>query len=145
MRLIVRNCKRLYAHLLVTTELSKQLDTQGLKLAAPASKAIVNAISVRKDNAVICVDAKGKTEADAELRDSENVPLNDDIGAYFDREVLPYAPDAWIDSSKEKIGYEIPFTRHFYKYIPPRPLEEIDAELNQLVSEIQILLKEIEK
>jgi type I restriction enzyme M protein len=66
---------------------------------------------------------------DADLRDTENVPLGEDVNAYFAREVLPHAPDAWIDDEKTKIGYEIPFNRHFYVFKPPRPLSEIDAEL----------------
>ena len=73
------------------------------------------------------------------------MPLKDDITAYFAREVLPHVPDAWIDDTKTKIGYEIPFTRHFYEYVPPRPLEEIDADLNELVTEIMDLLREVEQ
>jgi hypothetical protein len=73
--------------------------------------------------------AKGKPMADSSLRDTENVPLGEDIDAYFKREVLPHAPDAWIDADKTKVGYEIPFNRHFYVFKPPRPLAEIDAEL----------------
>ena len=71
------------------------------------------------------------------------MPLKDDVQAYFEREVLPHVPDAWIDHEKTKVGYEIPFNRHFYKYVPPRPLEEIDAELKTLSREIMALLKEI--
>jgi type I restriction enzyme M protein len=74
------------------------------------------------------------------VRDSEDVPLKEDVQAYFDREVRPYLVDAWIDEGRTKIGYEIPFTRHFYEYVPPRPLEEIDAEISQLESEISALL-----
>jgi type I restriction enzyme M protein len=70
----------------------------------------------------------GSPEPDADLRDTENVPLKEDIQAYFEREVLPHAPDAWIDDDKTRKGYEIPFTRHFYRFVPPRPLEEIDAD-----------------
>jgi type I restriction enzyme M protein len=91
----------------------------------------------------IVVDKKGRPVADATLRDSENVPLQDDIEAYFRREVLPHVPDAWIDPSKTKVGYEIPFNRYFYRYTPPRPLEEIDAELQQLGREIMALLAEV--
>jgi type I restriction enzyme M protein len=65
------------------------------------------------------------------------------VDDYIQREVLPYVPDAWVDYSRTKIGYEIPLTRHFYKYVPPRPLEEIDAEVKNLESEIQRLLGEI--
>jgi type I restriction enzyme M protein len=73
--------------------------------------------------------AKGKPVADAALRDTENVPLSEGVGTYFKREVLPHAPDAWIDDEKTKVGYEIPFNRYFYVFKPPRPLSEIDAEL----------------
>src|SRR5690606_28114428 len=78
---------------------------------------------------------KGEPEPDPDLRDFENVPLDEDIHEYLSREVLPHVPDAWIDETKTKIGYEIPFTRHFYVYQPPRPLAEIDAELKALESE----------
>ena len=67
------------------------------------------------------------------------------IEGYFKAEVLPHAPDAWIDEKKTKVGYEIPFTRHFYKYVPPRPLAEIDADLEAQVAKILILLKEVEE
>lgn len=86
---------------------------------------------------------KGKKQPDSSLRDTENVPLKDDIQTYFEREVLPHVPDAWIDHDKTKVGYEIPFIRHFYKYVPPRPLEVIDAELKEVSAEIMDILKEI--
>ena len=88
-------------------------------------------------------DVKGAPLPDPDLRDYENVPLDEDVNAYFAREVLPHVPDAWIDHDKTKIGYEIPFTRHFYVYTPPRPLAEIDAELRDLESQIQKLLGEV--
>lgn len=81
-------------------------------------------------------------EPDADLRGFENVPLKDDIDAYFEREVRPHVPDAWMDRSKDKIGHEINFNHHFYKYTPPRPLEVIDAELKQAEDEILRLLRE---
>jgi type I restriction enzyme M protein len=80
--------------------------------------------------------AKGQPQADSSLRDTENVPLSEDVETYFEREVLPHVPDAWIDHSKTKKGYEIPFNRHFYVFTPPRPLEEIDAELKQVTDRI---------
>jgi type I restriction enzyme M protein len=86
---------------------------------------------------------KGQPQPDSSLRDTENVPLKGDIQAYFEREVLPHVPDAWIAHDKTKVGYEIPFNRHFYKYVPPRPLEEIDADLKQLSAEIMGLLQEV--
>lgn len=86
---------------------------------------------------------KGQPQPDSALRDTENVPLKDNIHAYFEREVKPHVPDAWIDHDKTKVGYEIPFNRHFYKYIPPRPLEAIDADLKALSAEIMVLLQEV--
>ena len=84
---------------------------------------------------------KGKPQPDAQLRDTENVPLAEDVGEYFKREVLPHAPDAWIDPDKTKVGYEIPFNRHFYVFKPPRPLGEIDAELKQTTDRILDMIK----
>jgi type I restriction enzyme M protein len=88
---------------------------------------------------------EGGYEPDADLRDFENVPLKDDIDVHFEREVRPHVPDAWMDRSKDKVGYEINFNRHFYKYTPPRPLEEIDEELKQAEAEIMRLLNEVTK
>jgi len=85
----------------------------------------------------------GKPAADADLRDTENVPLKEDIKEYFNREVIPYAPDAWIDEKKTKIGYEIPFTRYFYKYVPPKPSEEIMAEIKELEKSLEGVLEGI--
>jgi type I restriction enzyme M protein len=79
---------------------------------------------------------KGKPVADANLRDTENVPLSEDVETYFQREVLPHAPDAWIDHEKTTVGYEIPFNRHFYVFKPPRPLAEIDKELKGVTDRI---------
>jgi type I restriction enzyme M protein len=86
---------------------------------------------------------KGKPQADSKLRDTENVPLKEDVATYFKREVLPHAPDAWIDHEKTKVGYEIPFNRHFYVFKPPRPLTEIDADLRGVVGRIQAMLSEV--
>lgn len=80
---------------------------------------------------------KGKVQADPKLRDTENIPLSEDVAEYMKREVLPYAPDAWIDESKTKIGYEIPFTRYFYEYTPPAPSEELKREILQIESELK--------
>lgn len=88
---------------------------------------------------------KGQPQPDATLRETENVPLKENIQEYFKLEVLPHAPDAWIDESKSKIGYEIPFTRHFYEYKPPRSLASIDLDLKKVIGEIQGLLSEISK
>ncbi len=84
---------------------------------------------------------KGKPQPDSSLRDTENVPLKEDIDAYFRREVLPHVPDAWIDHEKTKVGYEIPFNRHFYVFKPPRPLAEIDAELKQVTDRIVEMIR----
>jgi type I restriction enzyme M protein len=114
-----------------------------LKLPAPILKAILSALSERDDTADVCTDTKGHPEPDADLRDTENVPLKEDVAAYVAREVLPHVPDAWIDESKTKIGYEIPFTRHFYEYKPLRPLAEIEGEIRALEAEIQRMLGEV--
>jgi type I restriction enzyme M protein len=84
---------------------------------------------------------KGKPQPDPKLRDTENVPYTEDVGEYFKREVLPHAPDAWIDPEKTKVGYEIPFNRHFYVFKPPRPLAEIDAELKATTDRILDMIK----
>jgi type I restriction enzyme M protein len=83
---------------------------------------------------------KGKPQPDASLRDTENVPLSEDIETYFKREVLPHVPDAWIDHEKTKVGYEIPFNRHFYVFEPPRPLDEIDADLKACTDRILTMI-----
>jgi type I restriction enzyme M protein len=84
---------------------------------------------------------KGKPQPDSSLRDTENVPLSEDVESYFKREVLPHAPDAWIDHDKTKVGYEIPFNRHFYVFQPPRELAEIDAELKQTTDRIKEMIE----
>ena len=83
---------------------------------------------------------KGKPVPDAGLRDTENVPLHENVETYFKREVLPHAPDAWIDHEKTKVRYEIPFNRHFYVFKPPRPLAEIDAELKGVTDRILTMI-----
>ncbi|UZJ24518.1 type I restriction-modification system subunit M [Rhodococcus antarcticus] len=138
------------------------LKNAGLVLGAPASKALWLALSERDETAEICLDAKGKAEPDTSLRDTENIPFgwappgktgnsrhgedhrDEVIKAYYDYEVKPHVPDTWIDHAKTKTGYEVPFHRHFYKYVPPRPLEEIDTDLDVLVKEILVLLQEVE-
>jgi type I restriction enzyme M protein len=86
---------------------------------------------------------KGKAQPDSALRDTENVPLTDDVAAYFQREVLPHAPDAWIDEEKSKVGYEIPFNRQFYVFEPPRSLHAIDEELKTVTASIMKMLEEL--
>ena len=85
--------------------------------------------------------AKGKPMPDSALRDTENVPLAEAIATYFRREVLPHAPDAWIDESKTKVGCEIPFNRHFYVFEPPRDLAEIDADLLAVTDRIKAMIE----
>ena len=116
---------------------------RGLKLPATLLKAILSALSERDETADICMDSDGNPEPDPELRDYENVPLKEDIQEYMEREVLPHVTDAWVDESKTKVGYEINFNRHFYRYTPPRPLEEIEADLRQIEAEIAGLLEEV--
>jgi type I restriction enzyme M protein len=108
----------------------------------PFNKALREVVGVRDPEGEVQT-VKGEKEPDPELRDYENVPLEEDVDEYLRREVLPHVPDAWIDHSKTKVGYEIPFTRHFYVYNPPRPLAEIDAELKALEAEIQGLLGDV--
>jgi type I restriction enzyme M protein len=100
--------------------------------------------SERDPNANVCTGMRrARPEADSELRDTESVPLNETIEAYFKREVLPHVPDAWIDSNKTKVGYEVPLTREFYVYTPPRELEEIEGEIAGLEQEIMAMLKDV--
>jgi type I restriction enzyme M protein len=126
-------------------------------------KALWDVLAVRDENAPIITNRKGEPEPDPDIRDNENVPLPSEtvvwavdpterlksltfrsaVDEYMESEVVPYVPDAWVDHDKTKIGYEIPLTRHFYKYVPPRPLAEIDTEIKALEAEIQELLREV--
>jgi type I restriction enzyme M protein len=115
----------------------------GVRLSAPELKAVLAALSERDEEAQICRDRDGNPEPDADLRDTESVPLKEDIADYFKREVLPHVPDAWIDESKTKVGYEIPLNRHFYRYEPPRPLDVIESDIKTLEQEIMGLLAEL--
>jgi type I restriction enzyme M protein len=149
-------------------DLDKGLKAAGVKVAGPVYKAILAALSERDPTADICSDAKGNPEPDPELRDTESVPLpakitlplpigyedkadntklvglvRDHCIAYFEKEVKPHWPEAWIDFSKTKVGYEIPINRHFYIYEAPRPLAEIEQDIKQLEGEILQMLKEV--
>ncbi|MGW0889007.1 type I restriction-modification system subunit M [Micrococcus luteus] len=126
-------------------DLKKALKEHGVTAGAPLVKALTGAIGVHDPEAEMVRNKKGEPEPDTSLRDTELVPFGRDIHEYFEAEVAPHVPGAWIDESKTKIGYEIPFTRLFYTYVPPRPLEEIDAELKQLTAEIIELLQEVER
>jgi type I restriction enzyme M protein len=122
-----------------------------LALPAPIQKAILSALSERDDTAEICSDKDGHPEADSELRDTENVPLSEAIETFFDREVKPHVPESWIntairdhkDGEVGKVGYEINFNRYFYKYVPPRPLEEIEADIKTIEQDILAMLREV--
>ena len=151
--------------------LDAALERADLKLPAPVRKAILTALSERDETAAICRekdDPKGVPEPDSDLRDTENVPLPSDCklplplaygdkpdpdevvkrvrahcDAYFEREVKPHVQDAWVDYNKTKVGFEIPFNRHFYKYQPPRPLEKIEADIKAVEKDILELLREV--
>jgi type I restriction enzyme M protein len=122
-----------------------------VKVPAPIKKAILATLSQRDESADVCIDKDGNPEPDPDLRDYENVPLKEDIYEYFDREVKPHVPDAWIDENKRDkkdgevgiVGYEIPLTRHFYEYKPPRPLEEIEADIKTIEKDIVRMLAEV--
>jgi type I restriction enzyme M protein len=113
------------------------------KVAAPIRKAILAALSERDETAEICLAADGKPEPDTELRDNENVPRTEEIATYFERQVKPHLPDAWVDTEKTVDGYEVPFTRHFYQYTSLRPLAEIEAEIRQVEEEIGRMMGEV--
>ena len=145
----------------IVKALGPRIAGAGVPLAA--QKALWSALAVRDDSATFVTDRRGNPESDSDLRDQENVPLppvpvsfEEDptarfstieyraaVDDYMRDEVLPYVPDAWVDHDKTKIGYDIPLTRHFYRYIPPRPLAEIDAEIRELEDQIQELLAEV--
>lgn len=122
-----------------------------VKLTAAQFKLVQKHVAEHNDGATICTDKKGNPEPNPDLRDYENIPLKEDIQTYFEREVLPHVPNAWIDQSKTDhkdglpglVGYEIPFNRHFYEYTPPRDLVEIDADLDEVTADILELLKEV--
>ena len=123
----------------------------GLKLPSPVRKAVLSTLSERDPAAEICRDRGSKPEPDPELRDTERVPLAEDVNAFFEREVSPHVPDAWIDESKRDakdgevgvIGYEINFNRYFYRYSPPRPLEDIETDIRHIEADIVQMLREI--
>jgi Type I restriction-modification system methyltransferase subunit len=122
-----------------------------MKLSAAVTKAILSALSERDETASICRDKNGNPEPDPELRDTESVPLSERIETFFDREVKPHVPDAWIDTAKRDpkdgdvglVGYEINFNRYFYRYTPPRPLEEIEADIREIETDIMRMLAEV--
>ena len=129
-------------------EISKKVTS---KLTASNLKLLQKHLSEHDEEAELVKDSKGKLVANADLRDYENVPLNQDINEYFQKEVIPHVPLAWIDETKTDakdglvgiVGYEIPFNRHFYEYVPPRELAVIDEELETLTKEILEILHEV--
>jgi len=143
--------------------LDAAVEKAGLKLPAPARKAVFGALSERDETAAICRDKDGNPEPDPELRDTESVllPAGDDpadaegvsasVRAFFDREVKPHVPDAWIETSRRDpkdghvglVGYEINFNRYFYRYTPPRPLEEIEADIREIERDLLTMLREV--
>jgi type I restriction enzyme M protein len=148
--------------------LEEALKSAGIKATAALRKDFLSALSERDRTADICIDSKGNPESDPELRDTESVPLPPNIPlplpigydkdadntelvdlvrahceAYFAKEVKPHWPDAWIDFSKTKVGYEIPINRHFYVYEAPRPLAEIEQDIKTLEGQILTMLREV--
>jgi len=129
--------------------LAASLAAAQVKISAPLRKAILAALAERDETAEICRDITGNPEPDPDMRDTENVPLAEDVNTFFEREVKPHVPEAWInkdvrdekDGQVGKVGYEINFNRYFYEYRPPRPLAEIESELRELESEIAEMLK----
>ena len=140
--------------------MQKALASADADTPAALLKAVTDALAVRDPEAPVITDRAGDPKPDPDLRDNENVPLPElsvayepepaarletieyrtAVYDYLETEVHPYVPDAWHDPAKTRIGYEIPLTRHFYTYTPPRPLHEIDAEIRALEAEIQKVL-----
>jgi type I restriction enzyme M protein len=131
--------------------LAKAAKKAGLTLTAPVVKAILSALSESDETAEVCRDKDGNAEPDPELRDTESVPLAESVEAFFEREVKPHVADAWIDTGKRDgkdgqvgiVGYEINFNRYFYQYTPPRPLEEIEADIKAIEADIVRMLSEV--
>lgn len=122
---------------------AKELKKESISIKAPVKKAILNALSEKDETAEICRDKNGNPEPDSELRDTEQIPVKEDIKNYFEREVLPFAPDAWIDEDKTKVGYEIPFTKYFYKYEELGDADETLNEIKTLGNSIQESIKSL--
>lgn len=120
-------------------------DKRQVSLKSPIMKAILSALSERDEDAEVCKDSEGNIEPDPKLRDYENVPLLENIDEYFKREVVPHVPDAWMDRSKDKVGYEINFTKEFYTYAPLRSIEEIQKDILALEKETEGMMQEVLK
>ena len=131
--------------------LKVEVKARGMKIRAPLQKVIITALSERDKDAAVCLNAKGIAEHDGDLRDTERIPLGENIDAYMEKEVWPHVPDAWVNEGATdkttgevgKVGYEINFNRYFYVYTPPRPLEEIEGEILQLQTQINDLMGQL--
>jgi len=126
-----------------TEKVKASFKRTGVKVPAALFGKVLMALAERDESVDVCTDSKGNVEPDSALRDYENVPLTEDVAAYMAREVLPHVPDAWVDESKTKVGYEIGLNRYFYTYTAPRPLAEIEGELKQIEQEIADMLAEV--
>lgn len=126
-----------------TKIIKNSFKTKGINIAAALLKSILQVLGEKDETAEVCKNAKGEMETDSDLRDTETVPLKDNITEYMKREVLPHVPDAWVDESKTKVGYEVPFTRHFYKYKPLRSSEIIMEDIKELEKSIADRLKNL--
>jgi type I restriction enzyme M protein len=113
----------------------------GFKIPAVILKVILMVLAERDETADICTDAKGNPEPDPELRDFENIPLKADVDEYMKREVLPHVPDAWVDESKTKTGYEIPLTRYFFRYRQHDPIEQIEYSIKQAITALHSMIE----
>lgn len=123
--------------------LASAFAASSVKLGRTLARKITGALAARDDNGEIDRDSKGRPQADPELRDYEDVPLDQDVQSWFEHEVLPHAPDAWIGEPEPRTGYIIPFARYFLEPQPVRPLEEIDREIRNLERESQSLLAQL--
>lgn len=124
-------------------DLKTRLDQAGLKLTPAVLRTVLAELGEHDDHGELVTKRNGDPEPNTELRDTENVPWHQDIHHYLEDEVTPFIPDAWIDESKTKEGVDIPFTRHFYQYTPPRPLEEIDRDLDEVLGRIRQRLEQV--
>ena len=131
------------------TQFSEVLDSTAknakLRLNRKLRAAILSALGERDPTAEPCLDDKGNTQPDPDLRDTETIPLKESIDQYLANEVFPHVPDAWPDHNKTKIGYEVPLNRQFYVYEPPRQLADIESNLQALENEIADLMAEVTK
>ena len=131
--------------------LDAAIKSSGLRVSVAVRRAILDNLGERDDSAAICLDDEGNPETDPDLRDTENVPLGENVQAFFDREVKPHFPDAWVNDSVRDdkdgevgvVGYEINFNRYFYRYQPPRELEKIEHDIKLVEQDVLKLLKEV--